>query len=406
MIPNTNTSSNKPTLLAVGLFVPGTGFTRVFESLFAQLSASLQIHWLGIGYKGKVEQRTHYVLHPCNMNGGDIYGAYGAVSLATEVQAQSVLLLTDLYLLKNYQQAWLTLKEAGTRLLAYVPLDGEITEPAIVGDALFLDELVMYAAWAAGQVKAAGERYWSQNKETSVPHISYIFHGIDVHAFSPLHNPDEQKALKKEIFLKQDAENSIFILNANRYNERKDIESTIIAFAKSLPRCHKPVYLCLHTPNLPARIKEQLYSIIEKSGCSERIILNPLGEEYISESDLVKLYRACSIGINTSVGEGWGLISFEHAACGAAQIVPGHTTPAEIWSGAALITNKGTPVKLPTNPFQMYSVDSDILAGQITDLVNDAGHLEQVSAKCRRLATEKKFNWEYIAEQWKPLLGI
>jgi hypothetical protein len=45
--------NKKPAVLAVGLFVPGAGFTRVFESIFARLHQWFDIHWLGIAYKGE-----------------------------------------------------------------------------------------------------------------------------------------------------------------------------------------------------------------------------------------------------------------------------------------------------------------------------------------------------------------
>jgi hypothetical protein len=41
--------------------------------------------------------------------------------------------------------------------------------------------------------------------------------------------------------------------------------------------------------------------------------------------------NACDVGINRAMGEGWGLASFEHAAAGAAQVVPNHTACSEIW---------------------------------------------------------------------------
>ena len=58
----------------------------------------------------------------------------------------------------------------------------------------------------------------------------------------------------------------------------------------------------------------------------------------LSDADLNRLYNACAIGLNTSAGEGFGLVSFEHAATGAPQVVPDHdalrpVTPRPAWSG-------------------------------------------------------------------------
>jgi D-inositol-3-phosphate glycosyltransferase len=395
---------SKPTVLAVGLFVPGTGFTRVFESLFATLSEKYTLHWLGIGYKGEIVQTNNYILHPCNVNGGDLYGAYGAAAIVHQVKAQSVLLLTDFYLLKNYEEAWRPLKESGVRLLAYIPLDGEITDISIIRDCLFLDDIVMYASWAAAAVATAFKRVSTESKSTIFPRLTYIYHGVNLDVFEPAANSDKQDSLKKEIFLHTDAADSIFILNANRFNERKDLESTITAFAAALPNFNKPAYLCLHTPNLQPELKTELIKLIEKTTGKDRVIVNPLGDEYISDNQLVRLYQACDVGVNTSLGEGWGLITFEHAACGAAQIVPGHTTPAELWQDAALITATERAVTLSTNPFQMHAISKELLSEQLITLVNEPLYLAAIGDKCRQRSTEKIFNWNFIGIQWQQLL--
>lgn len=402
----TNNLIDKPTVLAVGLFVPGNGLTRVFESLFERLSYHFTIHWLGIGYKGEVQRQKNYTLHPCNVNGGDIYGAYEAAALAREVKAQSVLLLNDFYLLKNYRKVWLPLKQEGLRLLAYVPLDGEIVDISIIRDCLFLDEMVLYNEWALAEVRTAMEKFLTEQplEKESLPRLSFRYHGVDTSVFYPSPGQDETIRLKQKLFKVADAEESIFILNANRYNERKDIERTVAAFAEALPGFQKPVYLCLHTPNLQPHLKERLCTLINDSGCGERILLNPLGEEYIADERLVNLYQACAIGVNTSFGEGWGLISFEHAACGAAQIVPGHTAPAEVWKDAAILIQKDKPVQLHTNPFRMYSVDKGRLAEELVKLVNNEQYLFHISGQCCQHAAGNLFNWDYIAAEWKELL--
>jgi D-inositol-3-phosphate glycosyltransferase len=47
------------------------------------------------------------------------------------------------------------------------------------------------------------------------------------------------------------------------------------------------------------------------------------------------------VGINTSSNEGWGLVSFEHAATRTAQVVPKHASLDELWTGTA---EMGEPV--------------------------------------------------------------
>ena len=45
------------------------------------------------------------------------------------------------------------------------------------------------------------------------------------------------------------------------------------------------------------------------------------------------------IGINTANGEGWGLVPFEHAACKKPQVLPNHTSFAEVWKNKALLAD-------------------------------------------------------------------
>ncbi|MGF2413559.1 MAG: hypothetical protein ACQUYJ_14605 [Ferruginibacter sp.] len=392
--------------MAVGLYVSGTGFTRVFQTLFAQLHHLFDIRWMGIGYKGPVTQHEHFTLYPVNANGGDIYGAYGAAELASQINAKSVLLLTDFYLLKNYQQQLEPLKEQAVKLVAYVPVDGYFTNTALTGQCFFLDELVLYNQWALQEVENAIEEYKAVNSANvdEQPVLSYIYHGTDTSVFAAAVNKNRQQ-LKTELFTVPDAANSIFILNANRYNERKDIESTIAAFAKACPQFNTSAYLCLHTPSLQPGLKEKLQDVIEKSGCKEKILLNPLGDTYCTNEQLAALYTACDIGVNSSLGEGWGMISFEHAACGAAQLVPGHTAPGSLWKDAGILLHVQKSIQLTTNPFLMCSVNTDMLAQELVQLINDAVYRNTISVNCLQHVNKDVFSWEKIAAQWAEKLA-
>jgi glycosyltransferase involved in cell wall biosynthesis len=47
----------------------------------------------------------------------------------------------------------------------------------------------------------------------------------------------------------------------------------------------------------------------------------PVRNAYAEDSDINNMYNACDVGINTCLGEGFGLCNFEHASLGAAQVV-------------------------------------------------------------------------------------
>ena len=397
---------DKPILVALGIYFPGYSFTRVFDALLTELSNYYTIHWSGIAYKGEVQEFENYTLHPSNVKGGDIFGAHGAAALAEEVKADTILLLNDFYLLKNYKNAWQHLKEQGIKLLAYVPMDGLINDVDIVEQCLFLDHLVLYHKAAKQDVEGAISSFLNQNpsKFIDIPQLSYHFHGVDCKTFTPPISDVQKHNLKKQLFDVPSAENAIFILNANRYNERKDISSSIYAFEKALPLFKHPCYLVLHTPNLAAEKRIDLEKIIDNSSAKQKILLNPLGENYVDDAKLADLYRACDIGINSSYGEGWGMISFEHAACGAAQIVPDHSACGELWKDNGVVVPSIHSVQLTTNPFLMYAVDVSLFADQLVKLVNDSVYLKTASQSCLDHSRKDAFNWEKIAKNWYETL--
>ena len=130
-----------------------------------------------------------------------------------------------------------------------------------------------------------------------------------------------------------DPENSFIVLNASRPDKRKRVDLTIAGFARFAAGKPANVRLCLHHAIMGGPEQAQIGALIEQLGLKERVHLNPLAGGVIDDDALNLLYNACDVGINTSMGEGWGLVSFEHGAAGAAQIVPDHSACAELWRG-------------------------------------------------------------------------
>ena len=383
-------------IVAVGLYVPGYGLTRVFEELFQHLSADFEIHWLGLAYRGEARHTAHYILYPSNLGGGDMYGAREGAALAIEQKADILWLLNDLYMLRNYSHTWHSLKEKGIRTIGYIPLDGEIIDAAILEDALFFDDLVLYTQWARGQVEQGLELSGKKG-----PALHVVHHGVDQDFFQPA--PNDEKEKLRQVLFPDLAPDTILLLNANRYNERKDIPATIRAFEMAVPRFTCETKLLLHTPGVDKERLSELQTLVNRSEQAERILINPLGNDYVSEEVLRSLYQVCAVGINTSVGEGWGLISFEHAACGAVQVVPEHSAPAELWKGNALLVPAPEPCWLSTSPFRMRKIQTEILAEFLVQLVNNPGQRLLLSEKSRRLATSTATQWKKAAADWRKI---
>ena len=87
-------------------------------------------------------------LHPCNLRGGDVFGAYQGQEFVRERRATAVLLLNDLWMLKNYMNALRPVREElGTRVVAYSPLDGRLPDPSLMAPFEAVDRFVAYTAF-------------------------------------------------------------------------------------------------------------------------------------------------------------------------------------------------------------------------------------------------------------------
>jgi glycosyltransferase involved in cell wall biosynthesis len=340
------------------------------------------------------------------VSGGDIFGTYGSARLAKELQAMAVLFINDVWMMKNYAdvhtgQPW--------RTLAYVPLDGDVTNPNDLLGLTFLDMVVGYHDNAQRQFSTGFKALAQTNTIAKAPRVEAVFHGVDTHIFSVdpslLETPGWRMQYKSQFFGHIDGwENSIFVLNANRFNVRKDLKTTVDGFAMALQRTDKPMYLCMHVPAIKDFELEQLRNWIDAQGIAQSALINPVSDTYVDDETLCALYKACEVGINTSFGEGWGLISFEHGACGGAQIVPAQSGLQDIWQDHVLYIDPDAPVTLMTNPFEMRSSSPESLAAQIATLVDDPELLHQMSLRASHHANKPEFRWETIAERWKEVL--
>ncbi|WP_460218423.1 glycosyltransferase [Psychroserpens sp. MEBiC05023] len=397
-----DTINEKQKIVAIGLYVPGSGFTRVLTSLFSRLQANYEIHWLAIAYKGAVTEIDGYTMYPTNIEGGDLYAAYQMEALVKEIMADFVFILNDFWMFKNYERVIRTLNPKPIAV-AYIPLDGKIDNPEDVRDVVFLDELVCYTEFSLNQTINAFSKL---NKEMQQPRCHIIPHGTDLEDFYPLEQREQvnqllnRTAIKSKIFPSiKNLDDSFIVLNANRISERKALHLTIKGFAE-FAKHKSDVYLCFHVPNTPEFLLDQLRHEIKSSGVSKQIILNPLGEHYVSNKELNLLYNACDVGVNTSLGEGWGMIAFEHGATGAAQIVPNHTACKELWKeNAELLEVKKWKV-LHNNPFTMGEIKPLALTNALNTLYEDKTYLLSMSQKAFNVSNSGSYDWNKIANSW------
>lgn len=97
------------------------------------------------------------------------------------------------------------------------------------------------------------------------------------------------------------------------------------------------------------------------------------------------------------------MVSFEHAATGAAQIVPRHTSLAELWEGAAEFVEPTIKLTYPGNLTDANIVTPEGVAAALQRLYGDGEYRQALATAAFRNARRQEFNWDSIAAQWRKL---
>ena len=347
-------------MVAVGPLLPGSGFSRVLRAVLGRLAGVWDVHLLGIGYSGPECEFGGATLYPVNLAGGDVFGAFAAAKLVEELDARVVLLVNDFWMLHPHLR---TLAGGRARIVAYVPVDGRIVDDRYLAPLAAVDRFAAYTEFGRREL----ERW------VDVP-VSVIPHGVDTDMFRPVGpRPD-----------------GFVVLNANRPLERKRIDLTLEGFTRFARGKPPDVRLRLHHA-----LDDPRHELAERVDVSTGVL---------SDEELNLVYNSCHVGVNTAMGEGWGLVSFEHAATGAAQIVPDSSACAELWAGSAEVVpaeDTGVP---RWSPLGMRTVSAEGVAAALERLYADRDHLQALSDAAYRNATHPRYSWDAIGEQWLALL--
>jgi len=400
-------------ILAIGSNLVHSGFSRVMRSVLGQLKCWYDIHYIGIAYKGPVVTEAGLTLYPSNLKGGDVWGVYQGKDAIATLKPDIVFLMNDFWMLPQYLKVFEPYRHQ-FKLIAYVPVDGKLPDDQWVQSLQSVDRFAVYSQFGKAEVEQSVARLAQAGIRCQFQTVDAIPLGVDTTAFYPLSGsveaqfaPPGRLPAKQQLFPDEpDLADAFWVLNANRPQPRKRIDLTLKSFA--LFACEKPanVKLYLHHAIMNAEERQDIVNQAEQLGILDRLQLSPVmdGRDRITDDDLNLIYNACDVGINTAMGEGWGLVSLEHAATGAAQIVPKHSACSEIWTGAAALLDPTQHYVPPFSPLEMAEIDPNQAAETLERLYCDRIHRQTLSIAAHRTATQPHYRWDRIAQQWHQLL--
>ncbi len=396
-------SSERPRVLVVGDAIASTGFARVLHSLIERLQDRYEFHHVGLNYFGDPHD-LGWRIYPASAE-GDPSGTNRLKGLVRLVRPHLVWALNDVWVLAGYMDQ---LREffGELKIVMYCPVDAGPIRPSLLEKLRGVDRLVTYTRFGRREVTDALAELRRGDPGFAFGDVEVIPHGVDTDRFYPLAG-DGRDAHHRRVELRRellpgrpDLWDGFFVFNGNRNQPRKRIDVTLRAFSLFARERPADVALYLHmgVEDLGWNIPE----LARRYGIEDRVILTSAvnGTPGVPDEMLNRIYNACEVGLNTSLGEGWGLVSFEHAATGAAQVMPRHSACEELWDGAALLIEPAVTLVAERILTEGKLVAPEAVAAGLGRLYDDRGLLASLSEASYRTATQADYRWENVAERW------
>ncbi|MBL8311902.1 MAG: glycosyltransferase [Burkholderiales bacterium] len=417
--PSVSAGHHKPRILIIGEAVALTGFARVIHSVFSRLTEHYELHQLATRYDGGPHDWP-WTLHVAS-KGASLYGYDQVAPLLDTLRPDLVFLLYDIPFQPAY---WAQLRRAAWQppVVMYTPVEAGPIAPEIIEPLAGVARYVMYNEFGRGVIGAAMADIRTRRPDFHFPALDVIAHGVDCDRFFPLvsddqspsrsgsvtttPNADAARRLKARCLLGIDApetRDGFIVLNANRNMPRKRIDLTMQGFA-------------LFARGKPANVKLYLHMATEDSGWNVLLLAKRYGiydRLIMTRADNVRptfddatmnlLYNACDVGLTTSTGEGWGMVAFEHGATRAAQVMPRHTSLAELWNGVAEFIEPVGRMTWPGNLTEGHVVSAEGVAAALQRVYENPDLRDDLAQRAYANAHRPEFAWDSVALQWRRL---
>ncbi len=401
-------TQGRPRILLVADYLEGTGFHRVAQHIKKALSPHFEIHQVGIAYWGEVfvDDDGTTIYPQADQQDGQM-GHKHIGRLIEQLQPAVFFIVYDIIFVRFLLEAL----RYQTHLMvtgAYIALDGHIVKKRkMIAPLKKLDFCVLYNQYAFEQI---------QNLLKEQPSLlpkkvdfEIIPHGVETSIFYPLDHSSQQRrtTARKQLFPNLKNPDQVFIvLNANRPTSRKRLDITLQAFAEfAQGKSSNDVKLCLHHTFTNGQLSDDIQQLVRTIALQDYVLPSPIamGQNTVDNTTLNLIYNACDVGLNTCMGEGWGLVNCEHGATQAAQILPKHTSFPEIWQQAAAWVMPTGLVKVDFTSHQMYELAPDAVAQQLALLYHNPSLRNRLALAALKKMNEAQYSWEKIEQKWEAL---
>jgi D-inositol-3-phosphate glycosyltransferase len=369
----------------------GTGFARVAAGITRALAFEHEVHVVGLGDAAEGEPWVGHEHHA-----RDDPALTSAAQSVVKATLPAVAVLVGQGEVIGWIAGRLRRNGFAGAIIAYVPMEGPVRcALPLVG----LPQASVVVTYTNVAARVLADALATTASDGAAPDIAVIPHAVDAIPPTPMELRDRMRA---ELLPDQDPGAGPWLLHANRNDWRKRPELTMQAFAAVAER-HPRARLVMHS-NLRRR---DLDLRVERArlGLEDRVILTrDAPPTRWSESRLSRLYACCEIGVSSTMAEGWGLVAFEHALHGAAQVMPRHAALGEIWGDAPAWAPVGRQMRVD-GVFDGAEPRVDALAAILLGLVERPEVARSVGQACERRARDPALSWDAVGAQWRTLVS-
>jgi glycosyltransferase involved in cell wall biosynthesis len=366
-----------------------TGFGRVSEHIIPALAKDHEVYALCTNWHGDPSpMQAHCKMYPAMAHGSDPFGSHRIGELVQIIKPDLVFVLNDIWVAISLIDKIEPFKESiGFKTFVYTPIDSYGLFPELLPAIDKWDYLATYTEFAKKEIELMGYK----------KPIEVIGHGTDFAKFFPL----DKAECRKELGVPED---TFIVFNGNRNQPRKRIDLTIkgfVKFAKDKPDAR--LWLNMGAKDMGWEIIPLFKRVARDEGydpTGKVILTSPHFSTHncLPVEQLNKVYNAVDIGVNTCIGEGWGLVSTEHAAAGVAQVVPDHTSCQEIFNGVKRINCHGSETDRNYG-LERPLPEPESLAEILGYYYQNRDELQTAGEWCKARINEKPFTWPYIQKQ-------
>jgi len=382
-------------LLWVGDSVVASGFSRVTHGILDNLpEGEYDIDVLGINYNGDPHEHD-YRIWPAKQ-GGDMMGFGKINNLVNHIKPDLVVLFNDLWVVAKYHEL---IKDYEGKIATYFPVDSRGYNLEWVKPLNNFDRVMVYTDFAEGTLREMGFE----------KHVDIIPHGVNLDKFFPTSQSDSRKKLSG-------MDDDMFVVfNGNRNQPRKRIDLTVkgfCQFAQDKPDAR--LYLHMGLLDSGWDLLSLMRRECKKYGLdiAERLIItNPKLSpgNAVTIEHLNVIYNSADVGVNTSLGEGFGLVNFEQAACKVPQIVTNYSANPELYTGRGQLL----PIRQHLTQTQINTegglVHEDDLAEALDTYYNDRELMAKHAEAMYNFVLQPQFSWKEISKRFdkifKELIG-